>query len=178
MTGRERQREYEFVLDERERIERPIGEHDFEAAVGIQRRELRFVAREQHLGRHVDGPGEIVETALALERDAAAKADLQRGSSGRVAHAFDPPRDRTRAGQLFGDSRQRVRVDATLDRATLARKTHRVESLRGTLAHHAACSRTLRRLANALAGSKPRQTKKREMILRTPTTVKIASKNN
>ncbi|HET7135684.1 MAG TPA: hypothetical protein VFJ25_07180 [Casimicrobiaceae bacterium] len=150
MTGRERQRQYEFVLDERERIERPFGEHDFEAAVGIERRELGVVAREQHLGRHVDEPCEIIEAALAFERDAAAKADPQRGSPRRVARAFDPPRDRARAGQLFGDSRQRIRVDATFDDIALARKTDRVESLRGTLAHHAACPRTLRRLANAL----------------------------
>src|SRR6185437_9200546 len=84
MARRERQCEHEFVFDERERIDRPLRQHDLDAAVRVERGKLALIAREQDLGRLVDRPCEVGEAALAHERHRTLQCNAKREAAGRI----------------------------------------------------------------------------------------------
>ena len=75
MARRERQRQHQFVLDQRQRIERLRRQDDFRVASGIEVGELALVACARSSSvRCVDRPREIAEASLARQGQRALRA--------------------------------------------------------------------------------------------------------
>ena len=95
----ERQRQQQFVLDERQCIERRVGQHHFVLVVlVIDARELAFVAREQQERRLPTGHRNGCRQRWHVSGTRPGQRDLQRRASGGVGAARDPVVDVRRAG--------------------------------------------------------------------------------
>ena len=123
MPRRERQRQHQLVLDQRQRLDRRSGQHHFGVAVAVERRELALVAGKQHARPLVDRPLEILEAPLARQRHGSLNVDRQRQAARRVGRTLDAPFDLRRpVAQYVVDARQLVRIDRAFGDAALARE--------------------------------------------------------
>ena len=140
----ERQRQQQFVLDQRHRIERRVRQHHLVLVILlVDPRQLALVAREQQQRRLLDRPPERLQAALAGERHRARQRHLERGPPGGVGAAGDPVADVRRSAvgrQQVGHPRQRGGVDATGDDRVLRGNGESVEvALRFHWTMHCPC---------------------------------------
>src|SRR6476646_930133 len=112
MPRRERQRQHQLVLDERERLDRCAGQNYLSVAVAVERCELPLVARQQHARPLVAGPLEILETPLKSQWHGSLDVDDKRQAACRVGRTLDPPSDLRRSvAQYVVDARKLMRID-------------------------------------------------------------------